>query len=115
MESKWIYLNESNLCLKRDENFFRNIRIEYEKCLFEMKSNSDTYGICESKLWHYNDSYYCLTHKVINIEGWSFVRHFCIRSSMNLVDIYEYISLYKPMPTWEKFVEFVKECTLVKF
>jgi len=122
MDTKWANLSTISVCLKQDEMFFRNkfdqgVSRGDAKCLFRMtKSNPDKNTMySESELWDYGDSMYLLTHETTDVDGWSVTHYFWIRSSRNLVDIYEYLCHYKPMPTWENFVEFVKECTLVKF
>lgn len=105
MENKWVTLTPNNYCLKKDEEFFRTNETTDAKLLINIEN---------AELWYCGDSMYSLTQRydcscnqgIINV--W-------IKSSKSLVDVYEFLSYYKPVPTWETFVEFVKECTTIEF
>lgn len=116
MANKWVKLDETTFCMKDCEDYFRNIEVDHQKCLFMTTTTPNKAGYkSHSKLWHYNRCYYCLTHETTNAEGWVLTRRFLIKSYLDLVHIYDYMCDAKPIPTWEDFAYFVKSCTSVRF
>lgn len=116
MDNKFTHLEGLRYCLKSDVEFFKNVKRAEHKVLFKIEKKVDkpeTYT-CDSELVYIAPSVYHITHNYTGTEGWTHTRTFVIKSSKNLVDIYEYLCAYKPIPTWETFVEFVKECTTVE-
>lgn len=113
MDNKFTHLEGHSYCLKSDKDFFKNVRQTHHTILFKMEKKQDSYN-CNSELAYMGPSMYNITHTYTGPEGWTHIRTFVIKSSKNLVDIYEYLSTYKPIPTWKTFVEFVKECTTVE-
>ncbi len=113
MENKFTHLEGLCYCLKSDKDFFKNIRQGEHKVLFKVTKKQDEYS-CDSELVYVGPSMYHITHTYTGSEGWAHIRTFVVKSSKNLVDIYEYLSTYKPVPTWQTFVEFIKECTTVE-
>lgn len=116
MDNKFTRLEGLRYCLKSDVEFFKDREQTEHKVLFKVEKKVDkpeTYT-CDSELVYVGPSMYHITHTYTGTEGWTHIRTFVIKSSRNLVDIYEYLCAYKPIPTWETFVDFVKECTTVQ-
>lgn len=116
MDNKFTHLQGLCYCLKSDREFFKDKKQTDYKLLFKMEKKvniPETY-MCNSELVYVGPSMYHITHSYTGSEGWTHIRTFVIKSSANLVDIYEYLSAYKPIPTWETFIDFVKECTVVE-
>lgn len=118
--NKFVQLKGLLYCLKADLDFFKNKEQTDNKSLYKMQRKvvMIEYGatfFCESELIRAGEDMYYLTHTCSRGDGWPHIRTFVIRSSANLVDIYEHLCDYKPIPTWVIFVEFVKECTLLQF